>query len=305
MNKFIRYAAAGLGFLAGAQASTEADASTCRAVNFYNETSYITQVNSLIDVATSILPTYLVAYDPLVLTEQTLSVLSFSALGYSFQITPVLNTLNVTGIKNIKPRHINVTGSNTLDIGTDFSGTLAASGTLTFNIAQLDHKWYQICWTDVLHPATCPNTSVGFNFAGALVNPSVAVNAVIDLVGCPVGSTAATCSDVSLTSVLVALLSAQYTAILNRILLRFKDVSLNSLSLGFDSISALSFSFNKSSTLINSLAASLLNISKDAINKKGDVYETVIKVLDTLLKSLLNNVITSDLEPKFGATCYE
>lgn len=303
MNTFFRFAAAGLAFFAGVQASTEADASTCRVVNFNDEGAYILSLNNVLSVVPALLPSFVA--DPTVLSNQTLDVMSFSALGYSFEITPTINYANISGISGLSPRPINVTSADSVDIGVDFTSTLTATATLTLNIQQVNHKWYQLCLTSLLHPNTCPPKSVGMNLNFGLVKPSLEVNAVADLAGCPAGSTAATCSDVAVGDILVALLSGTYEAILNRVLLRFKDASLSSLALSFDSISSLSFSFTDSGSLIDALEAWLLTFSKNAINKKGGVYKTVIDVTGKILKKVVNNLIGSELASKFGSTCYD
>ncbi|RLN73854.1 hypothetical protein BBJ28_00025930, partial [Nothophytophthora sp. Chile5] len=65
------------------------------------------------------------------------------------------------------------------------------------------------------------------------------------------------------------------------------------------------FVFHNSGTFITQLINALLDFSADTLNKKGDIYNTFIEILDKLLLSLLNNLITNDLEPEFGATCLE
>lgn len=282
-------------------------ADTCSAVSFASTsaTTFISSLNTVIDVAKSVIPTYLASYDPLVITNKSLAVQTISVLGYTFEITPVLSKLNVTGITTIVPRHINVTSNDSVDIGADFDGTLTAVGTLDLVIAQTNHQWYQICWTDVLHPTTCPSITVAMDFALGVVDLSLVSDTIADLVSCPTTTTSTTCSDITVTQILVAALSGSYTAILDRILLRFKDLSVSSLTLSFASISALSFNFESSSTLLTSISNTLLTYTKDAINKKGDVYNTAIALAQSLIKSLLNDVIEDDLEPLFGDTCYD
>lgn len=304
LAKLLRFAvgAAAVVVLPSAQAAT-----ACSAVDFTSASAktYLTSLNNILTISKSLLPTYLAAYDPFTITNKTLADQTISALGYSFEIVPVLTSLNVTGISTIMPRSINVTANDTADVGVDFSGTLTAAGTFSLTIAQLNHKWYQVCWTDLLHPTKCASLTVALDFSIGLKGLSIVSDTVADLVACPSTTTTKTCTDISITQLLVGVMSGSYTAILNRILRRFKAVSVDGLTLAFDSVSALSFSFESTSTLIKTISATLLTYTKDVINKKGDAYKAVIALAQTLIKSLLNAVIDDDLESLFGSTCYD
>lgn len=288
--------------------SVQAATTACSAVDFTSSSAktYLASLNNILTISKSLLPTYLAAYDPFTVTNKTLADQTISALGYSFEIVPVLTSLNVTGISTVLPRAINVTANDTANVGVDFSGTLTAAGTFSLTIAQLNHKWYQVCWTDLLHPTKCASLTVALDFSVGLKGLSIVSDTVADLVACPsTTTTTKTCTDISITQLLVGVMSGSYTAILNRILRRFKDVSVDGLTLAFDSVSSLSFSFESTSTLIKTISATLLTYTKDVINKKGDAYKVVIALAQTLVKSLLNAVITDDLDSLFGSTCYD
>lgn len=83
------------------------------------------------------------------------------------------------------------------------------------------------------------------------------------------------------------------------------------MSLGFDSVSALDFTFKPSGNLVSAISQLLATYTKNVLNHKGDNYSNslaymqFLEVVQTLLTSLLNGIIQNNLKPYFGSTCYD
>ncbi|ETI52163.1 hypothetical protein F441_04642, partial [Phytophthora nicotianae CJ01A1] len=309
MTKFFGFVAAvaafGVASVASERSATVAD--TCVIVDFETATSDFTALNNIVAIIKSS-PSLLSSYlsDPLTIEDQTLTEQDFSFLGYTFTVTPTINSLNVSGLTTLSPKQINVTGSDTLDIGTDFTGTVSVDATFSVEIAQPNHKWYQICWVDLLHPLVCDSVTYTVDVALALKEPEIVTSAQVDMYQCAEGISTSVCSNLTVTSILVSVLSgSDLSTIEQEVLLRMKSASLTALTLGWDSITNIDFVFHQTGTFITQIINNLLDFSAAELNKKGDYYTVFIDVLDKLLLSLLNNLITNDLEPQFGATCLE
>lgn len=207
------------------------------------------------------------------------------------------------------PRHVNATGSNRLDLGADVNGTLTANGSLSLVVTQTNRSWYQGCLTDPLHSSACAPLTLVLDFSLGLVNPSLVANTTMNMVACP--SNATGCSDVSVSEVIAGVLIGQGPATIARALRRFKDASVGSVSLAFDSVSALGFTFRSAGQLVTAITQLLAKYSMDTLNYKGDnnsnslTYMQYLEVLQSLLSSLLNGIIQSDLKLGFAGSCYD
>ncbi|GMF09556.1 unnamed protein product [Phytophthora lilii] len=300
MAKILAFAAALATAVFGTtNAATVAD--TCVLADFQTATADFIGLNNVLSLVPSLLPMYIT--DPLVLTNQTLDAIDFKVLGLDFKATPSFERLNVSGITTIAPKTANVTGTNTLDLGADFTGEVAFSGKFSVEIAQVDKKWYQICWTNLLHQHSCPPMTVGVDVALGLNKPTIVGGVEADLYQCASGVDESVCSNMTITSILVAALGGDVTSVLNKILHHFKNASLTKLALDWDSITNIDLTFDDTSAFISNIINGLLDFSAEKLNKKKTSYKTFIKVLDKLVRSLLNNIIDQLLVPLFGATC--
>lgn len=304
MVKFLALAAAALATVfGGAQA---ADKTPCVPLNFNGDgAANLAIFNTVIDIAKPILKSSLAPLDPYAITNKRLDAIPFSVLGVDFTLTPIIQTLNVGGISNVLPRHLNATAAQALDIGADFPGNVSLDATVVFEIAQLNHQWWQICWTNILKPAQCPPASIIVDVGVALENLSLFTNANVAMVKCSPTAPAGTCTDVTVTDILSAAITQQFTGLLTRILNRVESVSLTTIRLGFDKIDKLVFNFPQSGSLLQELGKALLKFSTTELNKKGDLYNAVIDVSDKLATTLLNQLIQEKLAPQFKNTCYD
>ncbi|RLN52204.1 hypothetical protein BBJ29_000792 [Phytophthora kernoviae] len=243
------------------------------------------------------------AYDPLLIENQTLATQNFTFVGNNYTATPTINSLNVSGITTIYPKPVNVTGNNTLDLGTDFTGTLSLTGTFSVEIAQPDHKWYEICWVNLFHPAECAPKTVVVDVAIAISKPELLSNIEANLYECAPGISTAVCQNLTMTSIMTGALSGDLTAISSSVLKNFKDAKINTLKLGWDAITNIDFVFHNSNGFTRHFINGLLDFSVDALNKKGKIYDVFIEVAQKLTLSLANKLIDSQFEPLFGATC--
>jgi len=275
---------------------------TCVLANFETATGDFLALNNLVTIIKTS-PSLLKQYvsDPLLVQNQQLATQSVSFLGYTFEATPTINSLNVSGITTISPLPVNMTGNNTLDLGTGFA-SIAVEGTLSVELAQPDHKWYQICWVDLLHPIKCQPQTITVDVALAVSKPEVVTNLEANLYECASGVSTSVCQNLTVTSIMTGALSGDLTSVSNSIYKNFKDAKINSLTLGWDLIANL-FVFHDSGKFVSQIINGLLDFSAEQLNKKGDTYRVFLDVAQKLLLSLLNKVIDTQLEPLFGATC--
>ncbi|RLN91445.1 hypothetical protein BBJ28_00023074, partial [Nothophytophthora sp. Chile5] len=298
--KFLLYAAAAAATALGVNA---ADLTDCVAINFTQRTTDFTSLNAVLDLAVSsnLLSSFI--DDPLIIENTNVAAESFSLLGMDFNFTADIKTLNVSGITTVVPRHINVTSYDTLQIGAGFSGNLEVSATVELEIEQLNHQWYQICWTDILHPVACDPATVAVDVTLGVDLLTLGLNGTFDMLGCAAGVATSECKNVTVSNILTYALTDQFSLLLQRVLTRFVDASIQDISVGFDSITALNFAFEGQSVLITQLVSAVLDFSVDEVNKKGDVYNVVILVLNKVAAAVLNLLIEQELTPEFGATC--
>ncbi|RLN50919.1 hypothetical protein BBJ29_006920 [Phytophthora kernoviae] len=280
-----------------------ADLSDCVAINYTERVTDFASLNGVLDLAVSsnLLSSFI--DDPLIIKDVNVAAESFSLLGMNFNFTTDIKKLNVTGTTTVVPRHINATSHDSLQIGADFSGNLQVSATIEIEVEQLNHKWYQICWTDILHPAACAPTVIGVDVTLGLDLLSLGLNGTFDMLGCAYGVATSECKNVTVSNILTYALTDQFDLLLTRVLTRFVDVSIQDIAVGFDSITALEFGFEGQSVLITQLTSALLDFTSKEINKKGDVYKIVVAVVDKVAVAVLNKVVEDKLKPEFGATC--
>ncbi|TMW64041.1 hypothetical protein Poli38472_014158 [Pythium oligandrum] len=302
--KFSAVFATVLATLAGVQAQ---DRPACVPINYTEKTTDFKTLNGVVDLAvnTGLLKTFIKPYDPLVLTNQRLDVVPFSVLGHDFELTPIIKTLNATGITTIVPRHFDVTGPSGLGFGVDFNGTIAADATLTFEIAQVNKQWWQLCYTDLLHPAECKPSLVDVDVGLGVDHLAAGLNFTLALNQCPPTAPAGTCKNLLVGDLLTAALTQKFDALLKRILLRIQALTVDAIDLKFNQLTKLNFHFHSSGPLITEIGKKLLGFSADELNKKGDVYNIAIKLIASLGKSLANNLVQSELASQFGNGCYD
>lgn len=288
---------------ASAAIFTDAADASCPVVNFYDQSEYLMQVNSIIAIVPSLLPDFLAPYDPFMLRDQTLDVQHFSAFGSSFNITPTVAFANISGASSLVPHPISVTSADSLQFGAEFKSTLQLQASVSLKIEQRDHQWFQPCYTSLLHPHECPPKTVAMGFQIGLQHPSAVLDATLDLVGCPEG--VASCSDVSVGAIAAGLATGSPSTTIHTVLQRVTNIALQQVDFAFDAVSALSFSFSDAGSLIDSLDKWLLTFSQNEINKKGHAYNVVVDVAQSIVKKLLNNLIAEKLAPQFGSNCYK
>jgi hypothetical protein len=220
-------------------------------------------------------------------------------------MTPHIKSISLGGVPTILPQHLNVSSADSVALAADFNGTVTLDATFKVSIQQLDLKWYSICWTSPLHPVTCPPLEIDINVTLAVVKPTLAANMQLDMVGCATGVSTTVCKDVTVTDILIAALSNAFESLLARLLRRFTNVQMLDIEIGWDSITQLDIIFTNSSAFLNAIVNALADFTVASVNKKGDAYTTVIDVLQKVIKSLVNKVLSTSLAVQFGKTCYD
>lgn len=283
-------------------AATVAD--TCAVVNYSERTADFTTLNAIVDLLGdgSLLKAFLVGYDPWLITNQTVDDIDFSVLGVDFTLSPTLESLNLTGLTLLRPYHINVTADHEIEAGAYFDGVVSLDASFTVQITQ-DHKWYQICWTNLLHPIKCPPASFDASVQLAIDLPAVTAGLEAYMYNCKAGIATSACANVTVSSILTAAITGDISALLPAIEKNLINGSITSFEASFGSVDDIQFTIGESSSLINKLLNALLDYSAEKLNKKKHAYELFIKVFNKVLKSILNSIIDSELEPLFGATC--
>ncbi|KAF4316071.1 hypothetical protein BBO99_00007219 [Phytophthora kernoviae] len=251
---------------------------SCALTDFTAQETQFLLLNNAIDVATesTLLSTLIKDYDPLVLQDIQLGGFSYSILGQDLTFTPTLDKLNVTGLKNTIPDHVNASSANCIDFGAHCNGDLAIEATMSMTLEEID-------------------TSVTIEISLTLEKPTLASNAQANMFGCAEG--AAYCDPFTITTIEVAGVDGKYSGIMDSLLLRFKDAAMQTLAVDFASIKDSDFRFKSSGPIISAITDALVDFSADEINKKGDAYDTFTSnVNDQLLSPVIDamKVIETD-----------
>lgn len=306
MAKFFFTVAAALCAVFGAAQAQNATQVPCVPLNFSTKATDIKSLNAVIDLAitSGLLKTSIP--DPITINETVISVIPFSVLNLNFELTPTLKKLSLGGLSNIVPQHLNVSSDNSVVIAANFNGSATIDATFSISIQQLDLKWYSICWTDAIHkPFTCPPAVIEVSVQLDMNKPTLVADAELDLVACAAGLSTKVCKNVTVSDILIAALSKKFDTLLARLLKRFSAAKIKTLAIGWESISKLNVDIAKSGSLVNAILDALVNFSVTEVNKKGDIYNTVIDVVQKLFTSVVNNLLSTTLAPHFGNTCYD
>ncbi|KAF1777112.1 hypothetical protein GQ600_3702 [Phytophthora cactorum] len=223
----ILVATAGLATLSGSSTAAE---DSCVLIDFTTKDDEFADLNAGIKTAKvgKLLGSILGNYDPLIRSNIPLQGFNYSVLGQDLTISIAIDSINITGLTNFVPQHINVVSPNYVAIGTASSGQ-----------------------TD-LESATRKR---------------------------------------------------HFASIMKEVLMRFKDASVKSFTLDFESISDFDLSFDSSSFVFRTLLRLVPNYSADEINDKGVTFKTYVTTMNRHAPTLLNYLIDATLEPLFGATC--
>ncbi|KAG2775715.1 hypothetical protein Pcac1_g13672 [Phytophthora cactorum] len=256
---------------------------SCSSVDFTTQDTQFLLLNNAVDVATqsTLLSTLAKDYDPLVLQNMNLGAFSYSILGQDFSFTPMLDHLNVTGLANIVPEHVNASSSNSVGLGAYCTGQVSIDATVSLTLEEID-------------------TSITVDVSLTLEKLTLSANVQADMYGCAPG--ASDCQDFTVTTIEVAGVDGKYSTIMDSLLLRFKSAAVQTIALDFDSIVGSDFSFHSSGSIISAITDA---VSAEEINKKGDIYDTFTSNINDQLLSVANDYIDSKPKPSFGATCVE
>ncbi|KAG7387663.1 hypothetical protein PHYBOEH_008165 [Phytophthora boehmeriae] len=259
---------------------------SCALTDFTAEKTQFLLLNNVIDVVTqsTLLSTYVEDYDPFVVQDINLGGFSYSVLGQDLTFTPTVDKLNVTGLRDITPEHVNASTSNCVDFGAHWNGGVVIEATVSLTLEEID-------------------TSITVEVSLTLENPTLAVDVQANMFKCADG--AADCDPFTITSIEVAGVDGKISEIMDSLLLRFKDAVVQTLAVNFASIKDSNFRFKSSGPIISALTDALADFSADEINKKGGAYDTFTSKISDQLLSVANDYIESNLQPKFGATCTE
>lgn len=258
--------------------------------DFTAEASEFANLNAAVDLVMSanVVDSMFGKYDPLILSDITLGNFKYSILGQDLTITPTIDLINITGLTTFAPEHVNVTSSNCVDVGVYSEGQVSVDATLKVAIKELD-------------------ASATVQVALGLEKPTLTANIEANVYTCAPGVSASLCSNMTVmgieTEVVSAAVGGSYDSILKKVLMTFKDASVKSFTLDFESISTFDIKVDSSSSLFSSFAGLLSDYSADEINKKGDVYDNVVSEVNDEIPGLLNDLIDSKLKTQFGATC--
>ncbi|OWZ07348.1 hypothetical protein PHMEG_00020268 [Phytophthora megakarya] len=271
---------------------------SCALIDFTTKESEFTDLNTAIKSTKSVklLGSVLGSFDPLILNNVTLPDFKYKlSFGRSQTVTPRIDSINITGLKTLTPKHVRVTSANSVEIATYSTGQVAVDVALTF---------------------TVPKKS-DFFLSGSLkfvvAKPTLSVNVEANIFTCASGESDSSCTDLTVADLLTKITEAttkrQYSSIMKELMMKFKDATVKSVVLDFKSISEYDLDFDSSSFVFRTFfrGASLFKLvpdfSVEAINKRGWEYDYCITAADYYGTPVLNFLIDSMLEPKFGATC--
>jgi len=302
MFKFFTAAAA----LLASTVSAATVADTCVIVDFTTQKSDFTALNNVVTIAnTGLIALYV--EDPLTIAATTYNATAFSVLGMDFTVTPIINSLSVTGLSSANIKKINVTGANSLAVGASFSD-VTVNASITVELAQTSGTTDLFCFTDISNPSTCAPLTITGDVVLGVENPTVYAGLDAEMYGCASGVSTSTCSNLTVTSILTAAISGDLTSVLTTVEKKFKNASLTSVDFSFDSLTALDVSFEDTTTLLSNTVANtaidtILSYTTSDINSKGDGYKSLVALIDVVGLYAINEVIQSELVPLFGASC--
>ncbi|KAG1690872.1 hypothetical protein DVH05_027474 [Phytophthora capsici] len=258
---------------------------SCSVVDFTTQETQFLLLNNAVDIVTqsTLLSTLVKDYDPLVLQNIDLGDFKYSVLGQDLTFTPTLDNLNVTGLANLVPEHINASSSNCVNVGAHCTGQLSIDATVSLTLEEI-------------------GTSITVDVSLTLDKPTLAANVQANMYGC--AASAVDCEEFTVTTIEVAGVDGKYSSIMDALLRRFESAAVQMMSLDFDSIVDSDFSFHSSGPIISAITDAVADFSVDEINKKGSVYDTFTSSLNDQLLSVANDYIDAKLKPSFGSTCH-
>ncbi|KAF1782763.1 hypothetical protein GQ600_5749 [Phytophthora cactorum] len=250
---------------------------SCSSVDFTTQDTQFLLLNNAVDVATqsTLLSTLAKDYDPLVLQNMNLGAFSYSILGQDLTFTPMLDHLNVTGLANTVPEHVNASSSNSVGLGAYCTGQVSIDATVSLTLEEID-------------------TSITVDVSLTLEKLTLSANVQADIL-----------PRLTVTTIEVAGVDGKYSTIMDSLLLRFKSAAVQTIALDFDPIVGSDFSFHSSGSIISAITDAVADFSAEEINKKGDIYDTFTSNINDQLLSVANDYIDSKPKPSFGATCVE
>ncbi len=158
----------------------------------------------------------------------------------------------------------------------------------------------------MLKPVQCPPTAVDVLLEVDLDKPQVQLNTLLDFLVCPKSAPKGTCTDITASGLLISAINGQLiTTTFPIILKKFVAAAVDALSVNVEKVTKLAFTLPTAGPLISALGQKLLGYTTDEINKKGLLYTEMIKVVNDLGKTLLNQLLSEELAPKFGKNCYK
>ncbi|KAI9906673.1 hypothetical protein PsorP6_003487 [Peronosclerospora sorghi] len=276
----------------------------CVLADFETASDEVLTLNNLVGIvqtSPSVLKQYL--SDPLVIQNQQVAPQTVRYLGTLFEITPTIDWLKVSGITNISPMPVNVTSSNTLSLGVHFTDSITLKAQFTLEIAQPYHRWYKICWIHMLHPIKCQPRMITMDVVLAITKPKIKANVEANLYQCAPGISIHACQNLTMSTIMTGALSGNLSAVSGAIYKNFKDAKIDSVKLGWDSITVIDVVVPNSSSFVTRIINHMIDSNARELNRKGDYYHDFVVASQNLLLSMMNEVIDSTLEPLFRATC--
>ncbi|OWZ10264.1 hypothetical protein PHMEG_00016911 [Phytophthora megakarya] len=288
MIKFFALASIAIAILTG---SSNGAKDECVLIDFTAEESEFADLNSAIKStkAAKLLGSVLGKYDPLTLRNVTLKGFNYPrVMGQDVTVATTIDSITITGLKNLTPKQVNVTSPNSVEITTSSTGQVAVDAKLSATVAALD-------------------LSASADLRFVLEKPTFTANIEANMFACAPGVSASLCSNMTVADLQERIASAttkrQYASIMKEVFMKFKDASVKSFALDFESISEFDLDFDSPSFIFRTMLRLVPDYSVDDINKKGSTYEAYISTINRYAPTVLNFIITSMLEPWFGATC--
>ncbi|CAH0476839.1 unnamed protein product [Peronospora belbahrii] len=276
----------------------------CVLAKFTTATEDFIALNNIVDIinaSPSVLKQYVA--DPFVINDRSLPTFKFKFRGYTFNATVAIDWLNVTGTTTMAPMAVNVTSASTLDVGTRFTGNVTLTGSLTVDLAQHDHKWYQICWVNPLRPIYCEPSTIKMALILSVYKPQIAAHVRANLYECAPGIPTSVCQNLTVSSIMADAMAGNITHAYTSILKNFKDARVNTVALNWDYVSNIYFDVYQAEWFLSKFIGGLYDFSVERLNqKKGYYHRVFLDVAHTILLSLTNTIIDA-LKPLFGYTC--
>jgi hypothetical protein len=281
--------------------------SSCIPTDFTKKHDEFVLLNGLIEITQDLdmVKKSMAGFDPYKIKDKEFLPFPYAAMGADFEITPFIYSMVTNGLLDINPDKIQVLGPNMINVRISIPTELAVNVSVQYRITQIDRKWWQPCWTDLIRlRRKCNPSEVGIDLIAAFTNISFDANIQVDMLSCGPQSPE-DCEDVTVADLAAMVINNQTLLAVSKGLKRMKYIKFTEMKVSFDEMTNYGFWFHDKGAFINGIINKILDNSQEKINKNGKRYNKFSDKLSRSINEFINNQIQNKTEPLYGHTCYD